>query len=171
MYIDKNSSQLKKVDASLIHGVSSLKTKHGGLPMTICVSVKVGEGLVLAADSAVTLEAMLTTPQGVQVNQIVQNFNYANKVAHFKDYPVGVLNWGLATINARSLHSLIMEFEYTHPPLEANPGYDVNTIATQLFDFLKVKYDAAFPVVPAAGIPVAAPSPASIPPPVANRPV
>lgn len=137
--------------------------------MTICVSVKVGEGLVLAADSAVTLEALIPMPGGGQANQIIQNFNFANKVAHFKDYPIGVLNWGLATINARSLHSLIMEFEYTHPGLASNPGYDVNTIATQLFDFLKAKYDAAYPVVAAPAIPVAAPNPAV--PPVAGRPV
>ena len=43
--------------------------------MTICVSVRVGEGLVLAAGSMVTLEGTMGTQQGV-----LQTFEYASKL-------------------------------------------------------------------------------------------
>jgi hypothetical protein len=49
--------------------------------VTICVAVKVAEGLVLAADSAVVLEGVIQTPQG-PVQTIIQNYEYANKVTH-----------------------------------------------------------------------------------------
>lgn len=112
--------------------------------MTICVSVKVGEGLVLAADSKVVLEGIVQSPQGVQQKTILQHFDYANKVTHFKDYPIGVLNWGLASINNRTIQSLIMEFEYNYPPIVDKADYTVKEIAGQLIEFIKVKYELAF---------------------------
>jgi hypothetical protein len=115
--------------------------------MTICVSVKVGEGLVLAADSAVVLEGIFNTPVGPQQG-ILQNFEFANKVTHFKDYPIGVLNWGLGSINARSIQSLIMEFEYSYQSINDNTNYTVKQIADNLLDFIKTRYDAGFPTDP-----------------------
>jgi len=82
--------------------------------MTICVSVKVAEGLVLAADSAVMLSGKIKTPQG-EAEGIIQTFQYANKVTHFKDYPIGIMNWGSGSIGDRSIQSLILEFEYGYP--------------------------------------------------------
>ena len=83
--------------------------------MTICVSVRVAEGLVLAADSAVMLMGSVKTPQGQAVG-VVQTFAFANKVARVHDYPVGVMTWGAGSISDRSIQSLIMEFEYNYPP-------------------------------------------------------
>ena len=56
--------------------------------MTICVVVKIGEGLVLAADSAATLKGTIGEETG-----IFQVFEFANKIARIKDYPVGVMSW------------------------------------------------------------------------------
>lgn len=49
--------------------------------MTICIAVRVAEGLVLAADSTFTLQGELDTPQGKQ-SQIIQTLDCASKVTH-----------------------------------------------------------------------------------------
>ena len=111
-----------------------------GASVTICVSVRVGEGLVLAADSMVTLTGTMGAQQG-----IVQTFEFANKLTQLKDYPVGVMTWGAAAMGSRSIQSLIMEYEYGLPLVEANAGFEVRTLAQGLIDFLRPLYDAAFP--------------------------
>lgn len=110
--------------------------------MTICVSVQVAEGLVFAADSVVTLTATITDQFGNQQTGVIQTFNYAAKVAHIKDYPIGVMNWGLASIGDRSIQSLIMEFEYGYPSLAENQKFSVKTVANDLIEFIKSRYDA-----------------------------
>jgi hypothetical protein len=112
--------------------------------MTICVSVRIPEGLVLAADSAASLEGTVTTPQGTQTG-ILQTFNYASKVAQIKDYPIGVMSWGMASIGNRSIQGLIMEFEYDYPKMDKNADYTVKKIADDLLKFLHDKYMAAYP--------------------------
>jgi len=112
--------------------------------MTVCVSVKVGEGLVLAADSVVTMLGEIDTPDGPQ-QQVMQTFEYANKVTRLKDYPIGVMTWGAASVGDRSIQSLIMEFEYGAKSCDANVGYTVLGMAQELGSFLRPVYDAAFP--------------------------
>ena len=113
--------------------------------MTICISVRVAEGLVLAADSAVVLTGAVPTPQG-PMQMIIQNFGYANKVTHFKDYPIGILTWGLGSIEARSIQSLVMEFEYAYPDQEKEQVYTVREVANKLLTFIKNRYDSAYPL-------------------------
>lgn len=112
--------------------------------MTICVSVKVAEGLVLAADSTVMLEGTASTPQGMQ-SGILQSFEHANKVTQVGDYPIGVLTWGLGAIEARTLQSLVMEHEYALLRRADNANYDVRGIADGILSFVRARYDAAFP--------------------------
>src|SRR5438093_6595640 len=112
--------------------------------MTICVGVKIAEGVVLAADSASMLQGLVDTPQGQQIG-ILQTYEYANKVSRIKDYPIGVMSWGLGSIGARSIPSLIMEFEYTYAPQSSNTGYTVLKVADALLAFMRQRYDAAYP--------------------------
>ena len=111
--------------------------------MTICVSVRVAEGLVLAADSIVTLEGTMNTLQGQQ-RTILQTFEYANKVTQIKDYPIGVMSWGIAGIGDRSIQSLIMEFEHNYPAIKENPSFSVKEVADKLITFFNSKYNAAY---------------------------
>lgn len=112
--------------------------------MTICVSARIPEALVLAADSMVSLEGTIITPQGNQTG-ILQTFEYANKVTQFKDYPIGLMTWGLASIRDRSIQSLIMEFEYSYQSIKDNNNYTVIRIANELLANLKTIYNAAYP--------------------------
>jgi len=111
--------------------------------MTICVSVRIPEGLVLAADSMVSLLGTRDTPQGKQTG-VIQTFEFANKVSQIKNYPIGVMSWGIANISDRSIQSLIMEFEYNYPSLKDNESYTVKEVANELLRGLQDKYNVAY---------------------------
>jgi hypothetical protein len=110
--------------------------------MTICVSVQVAEGLIFAADSAVTLSG---TMQGQTNSQILQIFESANKVTQFGDYPIGVMTWGTGAILNRTIQSLIMEHEYAYAKQKDVPQFQVKKIAEDLIAFIRQRYDVAFP--------------------------
>ena len=74
--------------------------------MSIVMSVRVGDGLVMAADSASTLQAL---DQQRRVRGVAKIFNNATKILQLRDYPVGVASWGAGTIGARSISSLVYE--------------------------------------------------------------
>ena len=124
--------------------IMSLEGQEEREDMTICASIRTPEGLVLAADSMVSLEGAINTPQGPKTG-IFQTFEFANKVMQLKDYPIGVMSWGIASISNRSIQSLIMEFEYDYKFLKNNKTYTVKNIANDLFTELKAKYDTAYP--------------------------
>lgn len=115
--------------------------------MTICVAVKVGEGLVMAADSATILEGTAVTAQGTQTG-VLQAFSYANKVMQVKDYPIAVMSWGIASIRDRSIQSLVMEFEYDYKSIRGNSNYTVRQVADDLLSFIRSRYDDAFHAEP-----------------------
>lgn len=67
--------------------------------MTICVAVKVHDGLVLASDSATTLV------DGAQQIQTV--YNNANKIFNLhRSLPIGLATWGLGSIGPASIATL-----------------------------------------------------------------
>jgi len=137
--------------------------------MTICVAVKVSEGLVLAADSAAAIMGWVGNREGDP--GILKTYDHARKLSHIKDYPIGTLSWGTYLIGARSVESIIKEYEYTLPSLideqekrktlrnrsrksaetseDRNPySYSVREIAEGLFKHIKQFYDAEFSGVP-----------------------
>lgn len=105
--------------------------------MSICVSVKVGEGLVLAADSTSVITG--TQPDG-QVG-VLNIYEYARKLCQVKDYPLGAMSWGIGSIGARSIESLIAEYSNTLPQVKEKPEYKAKELADNLFDFVKQRYD------------------------------
>ncbi len=123
--------------------------------MTICVMVKVSEGLVLAADSAAALSGRLGNQPGV-----LKTYEHSRKLAHIKDYPIGTLAWGTSLIGLRSVQSLIQEFEYGLPSLEEERQktresrsrgeehgpfeYSVKEIAQGLLEHIQRYYTAEF---------------------------
>jgi hypothetical protein len=118
--------------------------------VTICVNIRVAEGLVLAADSATILRGDIQTPQGVQKNQLLQTFDFATKVAQVGDLPMGVMTWGLGSLDSRSIQSLVQEFEFDYEPAGR---FRVEDVANDLLAFIMARYDAAFPAPsPANGL-------------------
>jgi hypothetical protein len=119
--------------------------------MTIAISINVGEGLVYACDST---SSFFDTPAGGQP-ALVQSFHHAQKLIQLRDYPIGLMTFGLGSIGARNLESLVAEFERNLLPLKELPDhetYTVETIAQNLRDFIAEKYNKQFPApVAAAG--------------------
>lgn len=67
--------------------------------MTVGVAIKVYDGIVLAADSATTIE--LPPPASYHV------YNSANKVFHLhRDLPIGAMTWGLGNVGSASIATL-----------------------------------------------------------------
>jgi hypothetical protein len=110
--------------------------------MTIVVAVKVNDGLVLAADSAVVIQGgPIGQPPG-----ILQTYTYGRKLSHIKDYPIGVLNWGISILGARTIESLISEYEFSLPSAKDDTarGFKVSDIAENLRLFLLQRYQAQY---------------------------
>lgn len=75
--------------------------------MTIAISLKVNDGVVLAADSASSIFAQEPTGQA-GVSNI---YNNANKICNLKkDLPVGVIMWGSGSIGHSSMSTLAKDF-------------------------------------------------------------
>jgi len=134
--------------------------------MSVCISVKVSEGLVLAADSASAVQGEFTGPSGKGSTGILKTYEHVRKLSHIKDYPIGTLSWGTALVGARSVESLVKEFEYSIPSLEeeqakidaqrkegrakrsSRPKYDVKKIASDLLAHVKGFYDEQYSTKP-----------------------
>ncbi|MGD0999391.1 MAG: hypothetical protein ABSA67_01720 [Candidatus Brocadiia bacterium] len=106
--------------------------------MTIAISLKVNDGVILAADSATSIPA----PGG----QIINVYNNANKIFNLKKgHPVGAVAWGLGSIGQASITTLAKDFRYelTSGSLSSliSEGYTVERIATEFLAFLKKKHD------------------------------
>ena len=76
--------------------------------MSLGVVIKGPEGLVLAADSRVTLEARQQNGAPIPVN-----FDNATKLLAFSKphKHVGAVTYGMAAIGVRTAHSYLPEFE------------------------------------------------------------
>jgi hypothetical protein len=110
--------------------------------MTIVVAVKVNDGLVLAADSAVAVHG---GPAG-QPPGILKTYDYGRKLTHIKDYPIGTLSWGISLLGSRTIESLISEYEFDLPSVEDEkaPDFQVHEIADNLRAFLLKRYEAQY---------------------------
>lgn len=105
--------------------------------MTIAISLKINDGLVLAADSATTL--VQNGPQGpVAVNV----YNNANKIFNLrKGLRIGAVTWGAGSIGAASTSTLLKDFrdELTNGSndwkLDTNE-YSVQDVAEKLKRFI-----------------------------------
>lgn len=112
--------------------------------MTIAVAIKVNDGIVIATDSASTLQA--------QDGVILTVHNNANKIVNIcKGLPVGVMMWGLGNIGRSSITTLLKDVRRR---FAGNDGIDwtIDTASYQLVDiaakiqaFISEKYELVFP--------------------------
>ncbi|MEA3361527.1 MAG: hypothetical protein U9R17_19260 [Thermodesulfobacteriota bacterium] len=131
--------------------------------MTVCVAVKVSEGLVLAADSTAAIQGNIHDPAGGKpAPGILKTYHNVRKLSHIKDYPIGTLTWGSALIGSRSVESLIKEYEHNLSSLEEESQkakqrrirdeeknnhsfkYNVKDTAQGLLEHIKNFYDTEF---------------------------
>ncbi|HXY06664.1 MAG TPA: hypothetical protein VEI52_02325 [Terriglobales bacterium] len=122
--------------------------------MTIAISIKINDGLVLASDSASTL--LGATPEG-QLG-VFNVYNNAAKVFNLrKGLPIGAITWGTGSIGQASISTIIKDLRqiFTHGD-EKRPGwqldpddYSVELVAKRLKEFVFDElYTAAFKEFP-----------------------
>jgi len=88
--------------SEMTYGCRARSTREQGERMTIVVALKVGDGLVLGADSASTL---FTT------NGYHNSYFNTEKLMHIRGFPVGALTFGLGSLKNRSISSLANDFK------------------------------------------------------------
>lgn len=109
--------------------------------MTIAVSLKVHDGLVLAADSAQT---MLAVDPATRSQQVVNVYNNANKVFNLvKGRPIGGITWGAGNIGQASISTLVKDLRLRFMGLDTNrsdwrllDSYTLQEVAAQTREFL-----------------------------------
>lgn len=75
--------------------------------MTIALSVKINDGVVLAADSASTV---MGGPPGAQTASVINVYDNANKAFNLlKGCPIGAVTWGAGGIGNASISSLVKD--------------------------------------------------------------
>jgi hypothetical protein len=110
--------------------------------MTIALTLKVHDGLVLAADSASTLIS-----QGAQgePSGVVNVYNNANKVFNLrKGLPVGAITWGSGSLGVSSISTLMKDLrlrfagdDIEHLEWEIQPDeYSIEEIAARVREFM-----------------------------------
>jgi hypothetical protein len=114
--------------------------------MTIAVSLKVNDGIVLAADSASTL-------MGAEPGAVVNVYNNANKIFNLrKGLPIGLMTYGLGGIGAASISTLAKDLRrrFTNPlpehvdwELDAD-NYTIEAVAHRVREFFyEERYEPA----------------------------
>ncbi len=104
--------------------------------MTICASVKVRDGLVLATDSMSQIQGQVAEGQVA----VLKNYSNARKLFQVRDMTVGAMSYGAGNIGNRSIQGLVNEFS----SLANKPKSGVMEVSKSLFSFFKSAYDGAF---------------------------
>ena len=107
--------------------------------MSLGIAIKGPEGLVLAAESRITLSAK--NPQGAD---ILVNFDNATKLFSFSEPNVffGAVTYGVAAIGFRTAHSFIPEFEASLP----KERMTIQDFSTKLSAFFLNQWQSGMPV-------------------------
>ena len=107
--------------------------------MSLGIVIKSPEGIVLAAESRVTLT--VNGPDGKPSHMV--NFDNATKLFSFKapHNHIGVVTYGQAAIGQRTAHSFVPEFESTLP----DERQTVAEMAQRISDFYMEQWTASMP--------------------------
>lgn len=110
--------------------------------MSLGIIIKAPEGIVMAAESRVTL----TTPTGNGSEVIHSNFDNANKVLTFnKPYDnIGVVTYGQAAIGFRTAQTFVPEFE-TKLQREGKTELTVLEFAKEMSNFFLTQWKSVMP--------------------------
>jgi hypothetical protein len=110
--------------------------------LTIAISIKINDGLVLGSDSASTVIGQ--TPDGQL--QVFNVYNNADKVFNLqKGLPIGAITWGAGSIGQASTSTIMKDLRkiFTEGDEEKHPGwkldkttYTVESVANRLKEFI-----------------------------------
>lgn len=124
------------------HSVTRAFDEKGSSAVTIAISIKVNDGLVLAADSAATIPVLDAAGNMMGVSAV---YNNANKVFNLqKGQPIGAVTWGLGGIGVASIATLMKDLrarfsgkDNEHPDWKIDPdNYAMEEVAQRFFQFI-----------------------------------
>lgn len=112
----------------------------GGVNLTIAISIKINDGVVLASDSASTVHSE---------SGVVNIYENANKIFNLcKSLPVGSITWGLGNIGNASLDTLTKDFRKELGSTINAETYQISHIAKDYSEFIYGLYMKAFAQIP-----------------------
>jgi len=122
--------------------------------MSIAISCNLSDGVIMGADSAVTVSGRIESPDGRSKEGVLKVYNEAEKIFQLYDLPlhklpVGVMTYGVGMLGERTLESYIGEFEYEYNKYNKDRALSdlaINGIAEKLKEFFTEKYEAFFKV-------------------------
>jgi hypothetical protein len=148
--------------------------------MTINIMMHCRDGLVLACDTLGSLEQVMLQPgTGTQIingtgkplmhptknepiidpstmeqrRVIINSFGFENKIFQLKDYPVGVLINGIASIGKETVEDLLDEFSFDLPRHEdIKDTFSLEEILHKLKEYLYDAYKSQFLSLPGTSI-------------------
>jgi hypothetical protein len=120
--------------------------------VTIAISIKINDGLVLATDSASTLIGQ--APDGRL--HVLSVYNHANKLFNLrKGFPIGAMTWGAGSIGQASLSTVVKDLRQKFSDDNnaewriSKENYTVEAVANKLKEFVYDDlYKKAFPKQP-----------------------
>jgi len=95
--------------------------------LTIAISIKINDGLVLASDSASTLLAI--APAMSSQPQVFNVYNNADKLFNLqKGLPIGAITWGAGSIGQASISTIMKDLRkiFTEGDKENHPGWKLD---------------------------------------------
>jgi len=102
--------------------------------MTIAISLKVNDGVVLAADSAATI---FTNPGNNQPVGVINVYQSAEKVFNLcKGKPLGSITWGSGSIGQASISTLMKDFRKEKQAILSKEDFRVEEISIELAKFV-----------------------------------
>lgn len=93
--------------------------------MTIGIVCNLSDGIIIGADSAITLQGETKTPSGRKTHSVLKVYNEADKIFHLKDSKVGILTYGTAILGKRTIESYVREFEIKNSEIVSQSLFDI----------------------------------------------
>jgi hypothetical protein len=110
--------------------------------VTIAISLRVNDGVVMATDSASTIVARQPDGQTVGVLNV---YNNADKLFNlYKGLPIGTITWGAGSIGTSSISTLMKDLRKNLGNEIDKTNYTIEQIARTLAQFMDKNYAQAF---------------------------
>jgi len=109
--------------------------------MSLIIATKTGEGIVIGADSLLTISGNIGNTSGV-----LNTYEHSNKIHNLLELPVAIAFWGIGHIGTRSVRSYILEFENSFRRVlkEEKENYSINSISEKLYSFINEEYEKIY---------------------------
>jgi hypothetical protein len=112
--------------------------------MTIAIVANLSDGVVLGADSAITIQGRAELPGSV-MEGVLKVYNDAEKVFHLANLNIGLVSYGIAMIGKRTIESYVREFEEEEKKTKGNlEAAALHDAADKLRQFMNRKYEEMF---------------------------